>query len=103
MMEWKQILEGWRNHLFPPSELKKLIRQTQEDRLNICLNCPFNSTKGRINMFSKCNDCGCPLKQKTACLHCKCPQDKWLPIAEKEQSEAINEYIKTKDNEPNNT
>jgi len=75
---WKEILEGWRNDLFPPEEIKEKIRLTQEQRLEICKSCPLNSTPNKIRTISYCKDCGCPLKKKSACLHCECPQKKWL-------------------------
>lgn len=100
---WKDIISGWKNDLFPAKELEKLIRQTQEERQTICKGCPFNSTPDKMNILSTCKDCGCPLKKKTACLHCTCPQGKWLPVTKQEETEAINEYIKTKENESNNT
>lgn len=102
-LDWKDILTGWRNDLFPPKELKELIRKTQEERLNVCLNCPFNSTKGKINNFSYCTDCKCPLKKKAACLHCQCPKEYWLAVAEPEESKQIQETIKNQDDEPSNT
>lgn len=88
-LNWKHILEGWRNNLFPPKELRELIRKTQEERLEICKTCPYNSTPDKINMFSTCKECGCPLKAKTACLHCQCPLNKWLLQLTKEESEEI--------------
>jgi hypothetical protein len=88
---WKDILEGWKYDLFPPKHLEELIRQTQDERLAICLNCPFNSTEGKINSISYCKDCKCPLKKKTACLHCECPQKKWLAqLTEAESNELKN-------------
>lgn len=99
MLKWKDILSGWRNDLFPPKELKALIRSTQEERLAICTNCPFNSTHGRITSYSRCMDCGCPLKKKTACLHCECPQLKWLAVATEEEEKKINNQL-NKENEP---
>lgn len=92
-MNWKEIAEGWKNHFFPSKELKELIRATQEERLTICKDCLYNSTPKKINSFSKCNSCGCPLKQKSACLHCKCPIDKWLLVLTEEESKKINNQL----------
>lgn len=92
---WKEILEGWRNDLFPPEEIKDKIRQTQEQRLNICKRCPFNSTPNKINNISYCKDCGCPLKKKSACLHCECPQQKWFAELTEEEVKTL----KTKNNQ----
>lgn len=68
----KEILEGWRNHLVPPQDLKNLIEHVSEERLSKCKNCPFNSTCGEIKNTSYCKACGCPLKAKSKCLSCKC-------------------------------
>lgn len=92
-MEWNKILEGWRNNLFPPKELKELIKTTKEERLEICKNCPFNSTHGKITGFSKCKSCGCPLQSKSACLSCQCPEDKWGAVTTKEEHQEITNYI----------
>jgi len=44
----KKILEGWKNDIFPATEMKELIRETQAQRLAVCLNCPFNSSETRV-------------------------------------------------------
>lgn len=87
---WRDVLNGWRNNLFPPEHLKELIKETQDHRLDICRDCPSNSSSGVVNTFSYCTDCGCPLKSKSACLHCECPQLKWLKQLTKEEEEEIN-------------
>lgn len=79
-LNFKEILEGWKNDLFPAENLKQIIRDTQEERLAICKTCPFNSTPNTITAFTRCKDCGCPLKKKTACLSCICPQEKWSNV-----------------------
>jgi hypothetical protein len=88
-----EILEGWRNDLFPPEQLKEIIIKTQEERLSICKDCTHNSTNGKITAFSYCKDCGCPLKKKTACLSCNCPISKWDAIVTKEEDENIKKTI----------
>lgn len=99
-MKWSEILEGWRNDLFPPAQLKELIEQTQKERLAICLNCPYNSTEGKIMWRSTCKKCGCPLKKKTACLKCQCPIEKWMAEMDVDAEQKI---LKTINNEPDNT
>lgn len=90
---WKDVYEGNRNRFFPPEHLKGLIKETQKERLSICKNCPFNNTQGKINNFSTCTACGCPLKSKTACLHCECPKGYWLKQLTKEESNEIEEQL----------
>lgn len=74
-MQWKQIYEGWKNHLLPSEQLKDLIEQVSDERLTLCKHCPFNSTCGEITNLSYCKACGCNLKAKTKCLSCKCGID----------------------------
>ena len=71
MINLKEIVNGWYNHL------TKKNQEIAETRLNICLPCDSNSTKGKINITSTCNDCGCILKAKAAGEHTACPQKKW--------------------------
>ncbi len=71
-MSLRQIAEGVRNHLYPPGYLKDIIIQTSTQRLNICVNCPYNTTCGDIHWHSRCQLCGCDLVLKTKCLSCAC-------------------------------
>lgn len=71
-MKFKQILEGFRNNLFPPEHLKEQILKVSSERLNHCIKCDFNSTPGKITSFSRCMSCGCFLTKKAACLSCNC-------------------------------
>lgn len=89
-LNWSEIIEGNRNRFFPPERLKEFIRITKEERLEICKTCPRNSTEGRINNFSTCLECGCPLKSKASCLSCKCPLEKWLAVMTKEEQQELN-------------
>lgn len=98
-LNFKQIFEGWKNDLFPSEHLKDLIRETQNTRGEICKNCPHNSTPGEINSFSRCKDCGCPLKKKTACLSCSCPLQKWMFVLTPEEDKQIDDKIKYKNDE----
>lgn len=71
MINLKEIVNGWYNHL------AKRNQDIAEDRLSICLPCESNSTKGKINITSTCNKCGCVLKAKAANENSKCPIEKW--------------------------
>lgn len=104
-MEFNKILEGWRNHLFPPQEIKDFVHKISEERLAICKTCPNNSTPDRIKMFSFCKNCGCPLIQKSKSLSSECPVKNWLAIATPEEQEEIrinNEKNTNTDSQPNN-
>ena len=90
---WKEILEGWRNDLFPSDKLRDIIRTTQEERLAICKDCPFNSSRGKINILSHCTDCGCPLQKKSACLSCECPKKKWIAVISKKDDQDIDNQL----------
>lgn len=109
-MKFNQILEGWRNHLIPPKDLKQLIEDVSEERLSKCLNCPFNSTCGEIKSTSYCKACGCNLKAKTKCLSCECgianlnaqnPNNPleimWTAITTQEENDKIKEEIKNQE------
>lgn len=103
----KEILEGWRNSLIPPSDLRELIEDVSKERLSKCKNCPFNSTCGEITNFSYCKACGCQLKAKSKCLSCTCgikdynaknPLNplpiQWEAVTSEEERFAIEEQIK---------
>ena len=80
-----QIKEGWRNKLFPPEKIKDLIEEVSLERMKICEECPFISTKHKTIRFDvHCTDCGCTLSAKTKCLNCACPKGKWEAIKEEE-------------------
>jgi hypothetical protein len=90
MINFSQVFEGWRNKLIPPSQLKELIRQTSDQRLNICSECPHHSKNHKTRRpDDHCTYCGCTLSAKTKCLSCKCPIDKWLEVASQEEDEKI--------------
>jgi len=101
-MELLQILEGWRNKLLPPEELKNQILEVSKSRRLICDNCEHYSENKRktnwrsLRMDEHCTDCGCPLDAKTKCLSCKCPKDKWLAVATEEEHEEIKSIINGK-------
>lgn len=102
-MEISNIIEGWRNHLFPPEKLKDFIGETSVSRLEICIGCEHNSTPNKIKMFSKCRKCGCPLIQKSKSLQSKCPIDKWGPVATPEQEHEIKSAINGEEDSNKNT
>ncbi len=88
----QQIIEGWRNKLIPPAELKEAINAAVEQRMAICNECPHISTKHfSIRPDVHCTKCGCTLSAKTACLSCQCPVNKWSAIATKEEETLIKE------------
>jgi len=95
----KQLVEGYKNDLFPAEELKDQIRATQAKRQEICKACPRNSSPGEINTFSHCKECGCVLKKKTACLSCSCPLEKWLFETTPDEDRELQKTLNYKKNE----
>lgn len=92
-IEFGKIYEGWRNHLFPPSELRNIINRISRARRKICDECPYNSkfSKGLIRRDIHCILCGCTLSAKTKCLSCECPDNppKWTAAVSEEQEEEM--------------
>lgn len=94
MLDFGKIYEGWRNKLVPPEQLKSLIKQTSEERLNICAKCPHHSKNHKtVRPDAHCTYCGCTLSAKTACLSCKCPINKWMEVLNEKQEEQIKKQI----------
>lgn len=99
-VEWQQIIEGWRNHIIPPKDLKGLIQDVYEERLKICEECPKFSENAKKEDYSTirkdihCTSCGCPLKAKLKSLSSKCPLDNWQPITSEEERFKIDNEIK---------
>lgn len=90
-LNFKEIFEGWRNHLIPPEHLRKQIAEVSKERLKICRTCPFHSSKhNTIRLDEHCTDCGCPLQAKTKCLSCGCDQYYWDAVLTEEEEEEIN-------------
>lgn len=87
-----QIIEGWKNNLFPKEELKEIISISKKYRLSICNTClkhsKFHSTPLRPD--EHCTECGCTLSAKTACLSCECPLKKWEAVISQQQEQEIN-------------
>jgi hypothetical protein len=111
-MNFNEIYEGWRNTLFPPSEIKEFIEKVSKERLEICKNCPFHSRGvGKdVKMYSRCLACGCPNIQKSKCLSCRCgiatyneqhPESteviRWEAVASPEQNEELKTKLSKKD------
>jgi hypothetical protein len=85
-----QIIEGWRNNIIPPEELKDVISIASKERMDICNNCEHISTKhSSIRPDVHCTNCGCTLSAKTKCLSCSCPLSKWKAVISKEQQKQI--------------
>lgn len=78
----KQIIEGWRNYLIPPDELKDKIEEVYNYRMEICRQCDEFSENVRKKKqlpltVEYCTNCGCALSAKARCLSCSCPLGKW--------------------------
>ena len=81
MSKLKDIVEGYRNAIIPPEKLKDVIKVVTEERKKICDNCSYHSKFHKsIRPDEHCTHCGCTLYAKQACLHCKCPIDKWTNV-----------------------
>lgn len=102
-LNFKEVWEGWRNHLLPPEDLKEMIEKTSQERLSICQPCEFNTTPERIVNWSRCQVCGCPLKQKSKSLHSECPKKKWGAVLTKEEAHEINVKINVPDSTQHST
>jgi hypothetical protein len=94
-LNFKQIYEGWKNTIIPPAELREIIETTSKERMSICEECEFISTKHKtVRPDVHCTDCGCPLMSKTRCLSCSCPLSKWVALTDDmEKDQEIREAI----------
>lgn len=99
MSKLSQVIEGWKNHLIPPENMKEFISMVSKDRMEICNICPENSKNKSKSMIALCSLCGCPLITKTKALTAGCPINKWEAILTQEEREAMENKIKNKDNE----
>lgn len=76
--------------MIPPSALKEIIKETSEQRINICLDCPYHSRHHKTKRpDAHCTNCGCTLSAKTKCLSCSCPIGKWKEVLTKEQEDEM--------------
>lgn len=105
-IDFKGLLEGMRNSLFPPAEIKEKIEETAAARIAICKECPNYSPTAISNGYKTsrpdifCTDCGCNLEFKTKCLHCACPIEKWGALLEETEEQ---ELIKKLNDEKKNS
>lgn len=81
-MKFNELIEGWRNNILPPKEIKDLINRVHQQRINICNKCEKHSKNYHtpLRPDNHCVECGCNLAAKTKCLGCECPLKKWLKI-----------------------
>lgn len=88
-MNFKQIYEGWRNKLVPPAHLRDTINKVSEERLEICKDCEWHSSKHNTptRPDDHCTNCGCNLDAKSKCLSCSCPLDHWGSVIEYEDEQ----------------
>jgi hypothetical protein len=91
-MKINQIVEGWKNNLFPAEEMKGIIKLVSKERTNICKLCEFHSKHHlSIRPDAHCTNCGCTLSAKTKCLSCECPIGKWKAVLNEEEENKLNE------------
>lgn len=96
-VSFKGILEGAWNSIF----VKESIEETHRERIDICRECPYNSTKMKEQSGYKtfrpdfhCTICGCNLDMKTRAMSEKCPQDKWLAVISDEEEKIMIDKLK---------
>lgn len=93
MIDFEKVIEGWRNHLFPPEKLKEIIKRVSDERLAICNECEFHSKFHKsLRPDDHCMDCGCSFPAKQKCLSCSCelPIPKWTAVVSREEEREIN-------------
>jgi len=87
-INFSQIYEGWKNNLFPAADMKEHIKEFGNERMAICEECEFISTKHEtIRPDVHCTNCGCTLSAKTKCLSCACPLNKWKEVISSQEEE----------------
>ena len=99
-LNFREIYEGWRNHLYPPAVFKEKIAQVSAERLAVCKGCEYNSANAPVhtwltNVYEHCLECGCPLTVKSKCLSCGCGWKKWEAVITEEEEEEINNSDET--------
>lgn len=90
---FNEIVNGWKNYIFPNERIEALAKE----RAEICSNCPLNTNNtcdsnkvGAVesDFMYKAKDefrqkgelhfgCGCPLSAKTRSEITQCPLNKW--------------------------
>ena len=99
-LNFKEIVEGWRNYLIPPKEMKEHIEQVAQERMEICKACPFMSTNAKETGYTTfrtdehCTKCGCPLAAKTRSFSSACPMNFWEAILSDEDRYELEKQIK---------
>lgn len=94
-INFKQVLEGWRNDIFHAKDMEELIHKVSSERLLICQECPHNSNRAKENGYKTirpdyhCTICLCPLYKKTKCLSCECPEKKWEAVSSVAEQDEI--------------
>jgi len=101
---WKEkgkILEGVKNSLFKTEHVEDIAAQ----RKAICEACPHIDTEGSKCMVPGtnpcCGLCGCSLAFKLRSLSSACDDSRWKAEVTEEEENAINEQIKSKENDTN--
>jgi len=75
-----------------------VIKETSEERINICLTCPHHSKWHKtLRPDDHCTNCGCTLAAKTKCLSCACPLNKWMAVLTEEDEETLKTQINGKE------
>lgn len=94
-INFSQIYEGWKNNLFPAENMKAYIKEVGDERMAICEECEFISTKHQtIRPDVHCTNCGCMLAAKTKCLSCACPLNKWVEVmSSREEEDALKKEV----------
>jgi hypothetical protein len=94
-INFSQIYEGWKNNLFPAKDMKEYIKLVGNERMAICEECEFISTKHEtVRPDVHCTNCGCTLAAKTKCLSCACPLNKWVAVvATQEEEQALKKEV----------
>jgi len=67
--KFKQIVEGWKNYIFPNSEVEIKAKK----RLEICI----TNKCCKLTIKNICKVCGCFIPAKVRSLDQHCPLKKW--------------------------
>lgn len=91
-MKTANVIQGWKNHLFPAEKLKEAINELSNRRMEICNECPFISTKHKtMRPDVHCTKCGCTLAAKTKVFAEQCPINNWMPEELKQYTDNVTE------------
>jgi len=105
-MSLKHIIEGFRNHLIPPAELKEKIQEVSDKRMAICNPCDFNSDNAKRagkkikypwRPDTHCILCDCNLIAKSKALSDACPIKKWLAETDEATAEELKKQLSDDD------